>query len=321
VSVFDHGLSLRGAACSRESACTTDASSVEGATCSAINALGQDALPGDPPLLRGDSGRAVLGHRWRPTDVPATPIIAAGGVLGEAGDLAASIPRTAPGPPLVIIVGGIKLYPPELPREGGDPVPSASAASPSTPWTPASSPLNYMNNILAKIEAKRAEPTEPVLLQPTRGSDRGVQRRQPDSWVTGGVLADAGNSHPWGPPGITRACVLELAASLEQIPRQSSARWPCHDGLQTARRRPSSTPARDARSSPPLLARRAQDRGREARPITRKAGGRLPPHADARRRQGGLRGSGLGGPSAAAPAAYGSRPAARLRGCRLLKKA
>jgi branched-chain amino acid aminotransferase len=112
---------------------------------------------------------------------------------------------------VVIIVGGIKLYPPELHEKGVTLITSSLRRIPLDSLDPRIKSLNYMNNILAKIEAKRAGAHEAVLLN-HQGM---IAECSADNLfvVTGGVLQTPDLIHG-ALPGITRACVLELAASL-----------------------------------------------------------------------------------------------------------
>jgi len=127
-----------------------------------------------------------------------------------AGDLGID-PGNCARPTVVIIVGGIKLYPPELHEKGVTLVTSSLRRIPLDSLDPRIKSLNYMNNILAKIEAKRAGAHEAVLLN-HQGT---IAECSADNLflVTGGVLQTPELIHG-ALPGITRACVLELAASL-----------------------------------------------------------------------------------------------------------
>ena len=127
-----------------------------------------------------------------------------------AGDLGID-PGNCARPTVVIIVGGIKLYPPELHEKGVTLITSSLRRIPLDSLDPRIKSLNYMNNILAKIEAKRAGAHEAVLLN-HQGT---IAECSADNLflVTGGVLQTPELIHG-ALPGITRACVLELAASL-----------------------------------------------------------------------------------------------------------
>jgi branched-chain amino acid aminotransferase len=127
-----------------------------------------------------------------------------------AGDLGID-PANCAKPTVVIIVGGIKLYPPELHEKGVTLITSSLRRIPLDSLDPRIKSLNYMNNILAKIEAKRAGAHEAVLL-----NHQGlIAECSADNLflVTRGVLQTPDLIHG-ALPGITRACVLELAGSL-----------------------------------------------------------------------------------------------------------
>ena len=67
-------------------------------------------------------------------------------------------------PAVIIIVGDIQLYPQEYYKKGIAVVTAASRRIPSDSLDPRVKSLNYLNNIMAKIEAKQAGCLEAVLL-------------------------------------------------------------------------------------------------------------------------------------------------------------
>ena len=127
-----------------------------------------------------------------------------------AGDLGID-PANCGKPTVVIIVGAIKLYPPELHEKGVTLITSSHRRIPLDSVDPRIKSLNYMNNILAKIEAKRAGAHEAVMLN-HQGM---IAECSADNLflVTEGIVRTPDLIHG-ALPGITRACVLELAASL-----------------------------------------------------------------------------------------------------------
>ena len=135
-----------------------------------------------------------------------------------AGDLGID-PANCARPTVVIIVGGIKLYPPELHEKGVTLITSSLRRIPLDSLDPRIKSLNYMNNILAKIEAKRAGAHEAVLLN-HQGM---IAECSADNLflVTNGVVRTPDLIHG-ALPGITRACVLELAAEIG-IPSEQCA--------------------------------------------------------------------------------------------------
>jgi branched-chain amino acid aminotransferase len=112
-------------------------------------------------------------------------------------------------PSVIIIAGKIVLYPPAMYRRGLDLVTVPTTRMPSSALNPAIKSLNYLNNVLAKIEAIRAGVLEAVMLN-TQGNVaectgdnlfivRGGQILTPS--VSSGALA-----------GITRKVVIQLAS-------------------------------------------------------------------------------------------------------------
>ncbi len=134
------------------------------------------------------------------------------------GDLGLD-PRKCPKPTTVVIADAIKLYPAEVYEEGMECITVATRRSRPDVLNPAIKSLNYLNNILAKIECIRAGVPECIMLndaglvcecsgdnifivhQDLRGR---TELRTPP--VSAGILE-----------GITRDAVMELAEKL-QIP-------------------------------------------------------------------------------------------------------
>jgi branched-chain amino acid aminotransferase len=117
-------------------------------------------------------------------------------------------PWKADQPQIIIIVDGIALYPPEFYENGINIISAATIRNHPQALDPRIKSLNYLNNILAKIEAKQAGCLEALMLN-HKGEvaectadniflvKHGVVRTPPPS---AGILE-----------GITRACILELA--------------------------------------------------------------------------------------------------------------
>ena len=125
-------------------------------------------------------------------------------------------PRKTTDPQVIIIVDDISLYPPELYDNGMEIVTAATVRNHPNALNPRIKSLNYLNNILAKIEAIRAGCHEAVMLNPNgevaecTGDNifvvkRGVLRTPP---LNAGILE-----------GITRNAVIELARAAN-IPVQ-----------------------------------------------------------------------------------------------------
>ncbi|HMK60082.1 MAG TPA: branched-chain-amino-acid transaminase [Dissulfurispiraceae bacterium] len=114
-------------------------------------------------------------------------------------------------PTVVIIAGDIQLYPQEYYEKGIAVVTSSSRRMPSDSLDPRIKSLNYLNNVLAKIEAKQAGCLEAVMLN----HEGYVSECTADNifLVRSGKLATpAVNCGALG--GITRSAVIGIAGSL-----------------------------------------------------------------------------------------------------------
>jgi branched-chain amino acid aminotransferase len=128
-------------------------------------------------------------------------------------------PRKTTDPQVIIIVDDISLYPPEVYESGLELATVATIRNHPNALNPRIKSLNYLNNVLAKIEAIQAGCLEALMLN-EKGEvsecsgdnlflvKRGVLRTPP---VDGGILE-----------GITRDAVLELARGAK-IPVQEMA--------------------------------------------------------------------------------------------------
>ena len=117
-------------------------------------------------------------------------------------------PRKTTDPQVIIIVDDISLYPPELYENGLEIVTAATIRNHPNALNPRIKSLNYLNNILAKIEAIRAGCLEALMLNhkgevaECTGDNiflvkHGVLRTPP---LDAGILE-----------GVTRNAVIELA--------------------------------------------------------------------------------------------------------------
>ena len=117
-------------------------------------------------------------------------------------------PYTCQTPQVIIIAGGIQLYPQKLYETGLDVITVGTLRNHTEAINPRIKSLNYLNNILAKIEAMNAGCMECIMLNPqgfvaeASGDNifivRGDTLLTPPSWC--GALE-----------GITRQTVMELA--------------------------------------------------------------------------------------------------------------
>ena len=132
------------------------------------------------------------------------------------GDLGLD-PRKCPKACVIIIAGKIALYPQECYTKGLDLVTVATKRNIPEALNPAIKSLNYLNNIMAKIEANRANTPEAIMLSKDgyvaecTGDNIFIVKNQtlltPPCWV--GAL-----------DGITRAVVFEIAHKLKVSARE-----------------------------------------------------------------------------------------------------
>jgi branched-chain amino acid aminotransferase len=117
-------------------------------------------------------------------------------------------PRSCKNPSVIVIAGKIQLYPPELYQKGLDIVTVPTVRNLHSALNPAIKSLNYLNNILAKIEANNAGCEEAIMLN----SEGYVAE------CTGDNIFIVKGNHLTTPPlsagalyGITRGVVMDLA--------------------------------------------------------------------------------------------------------------
>lgn len=120
-------------------------------------------------------------------------------------------PRSCPNPTVIIIADAIKLYPAEMYEQGMEVVTAATIRNHPDALDPRVKSLNYLNNILAKLEANRAGVPEAVMLNHLGQ----VAECTADNIfvVRHGVLSTPAR-HCGILDGVTRRTVLDLAASL-----------------------------------------------------------------------------------------------------------
>src|SRR5439155_3252390 len=75
-------------------------------------------------------------------------------------------PRKTTDPQIIIIVDDISMYPPELYENGMEIITASTIRNHPNALNPRIKSLNYLNNILAKIEAVRAGVHEAIMLNP-----------------------------------------------------------------------------------------------------------------------------------------------------------
>ena len=120
-------------------------------------------------------------------------------------------PNRCKDPSVIIIAGKIQLYPPELYQKGLEIITVPTVRNLHSALNPAIKSLNYLNNILAKIEANNAGCEEAIML-----NAEGFVAE-----CTGDNVFVVKENHVLTPPltagalyGITRKVVLELAVEL-----------------------------------------------------------------------------------------------------------
>jgi branched-chain amino acid aminotransferase len=159
------------------------------------------SVPLDPAVMRAAVQEAV--RRNRQADGYIRLIVTRG-----AGDLGID-PLTCARPSVIIIVTDIRVYPRELYAAGVKVITSATRQVSHEAFDPRVKSLNYLKNILAKIDAQRAGAQEAIMLNSAgyiaecTADNLFVVRR-------GRLLTPA--PHDGALEGITRGAVLELAA-------------------------------------------------------------------------------------------------------------
>ena len=123
------------------------------------------------------------------------------------GDLGID-PASCPKPSVVIIVTGVRFYPAAVYENGMGIVTASTRRVPPDSLDPRIKTLNYVNNILAKLEARRAGVPEALMLnhhgRVAEGTADNVFMVKHGRLKTPCVMEGA-------LPGITRGAVLELA--------------------------------------------------------------------------------------------------------------
>ncbi len=119
-------------------------------------------------------------------------------------------PGTCMNPTVIIIVSDIQLYPEEYYRKGIEIITASTRRVPPECLDPRIKSLNYLNNILAKLEARQAGCSEAVMLN-TLGF---VAECTADNiFIVKGRKLLTPAAHQGALEGITRAVVIEVARS------------------------------------------------------------------------------------------------------------
>ena len=127
------------------------------------------------------------------------------------GDLGLD-PRRCPEPSVIIIADTIALYPEQVYTQGLDLVTVATRRTPSWALDPRIKSLNYLNNILAKMEAQQAGAMEGVMLN----AEGYVAECTADNiFVVRQGQVSTPSMAAGALPGVTRDTVLEILRELE----------------------------------------------------------------------------------------------------------
>lgn len=133
------------------------------------------------------------------------------------GDLGLD-PQNCKVPTLFIIASNIQLYPETLYEKGLDVVTVSTRRNLSESINPAVKSLNYLNNILAKIEANNAGAAEGLMLNQqgyiTEGSGENIFAVHKDVLLTPAVFDGVLE-------GVTRKSVMEIAVNLGFVVKET----------------------------------------------------------------------------------------------------
>jgi len=134
------------------------------------------------------------------------------------GDLGID-PGSCPEPTMFIIVDTIKLYPQKYYDNGISLVTASTRRIPMQCLDPRIKSLNYLNNILAKIEAKEAGCPEAVML-----NDRGrvAECTADNIFISKNGTIGTPRLTEGALPGVTRGAVLELAERMGLETKQTT---------------------------------------------------------------------------------------------------
>jgi len=128
-------------------------------------------------------------------------------------------PTTCSSPRLLCLVGRVRLYPEAKIRSGIDLVTASTRRPPPDVLDPRIKSLNYLNNVLAKLEARRRGADEALLLN-AAGAIAETSVANIFALRDGVLLTPPGSDGAL--EGITRGTVLELASELEIPAREKT---------------------------------------------------------------------------------------------------
>lgn len=123
------------------------------------------------------------------------------------GDLGLD-PRKCPKPSIIIMAEKLTLYPEHCYKEGLEIVIVATRRNLSSALSPQIKSLNYLNNILARLEVNRMGVEEGLMLN----AEGHVAEATADNiFIVRGNVLETPAVHCGALPGITRQCVIDLA--------------------------------------------------------------------------------------------------------------
>ena len=138
-------------------------------------------------------------------------------VTRGSGDLGVD-PRNCPKPSVIVIVTGIQLYPPERYAHGLKVITSATRQVSHEAVDPRIKSLNYLKNVLAKIDAQRAGADEAIMLN----AEGFIAECSGDNlYVVRGGTVLTPSPQDGALEGITRGAVLALATEATIAAREA----------------------------------------------------------------------------------------------------
>ncbi len=133
------------------------------------------------------------------------------------GDLGVD-PRTCPRATVVIIVTDVRLYPAELYQQGLTVITSATRQVSHEAVDPRVKSLNYLKNVLAKIDAARAGAHEAIMLN---GQGFVAECTGDNLYVVRDGIITTPSPQDGALEGITREALLQLAAEASMVAREA----------------------------------------------------------------------------------------------------
>ena len=176
------------------------------------------AIALDIPVSREEFAEIIL-ETLRRNELPSgyvRPIVTRG-----VGDLGLD-PRKCPKPTIIVIADKLTLYPDDFYRNGLEIAIVATRRNIATALSPQIKSLNYLNNILARLEVNRMGVGEGLMLN----AEGYIAEATADNiFIVRKGMIETPAVHCGALPGITRGCAIELARG---------AGLPVHEGNITS---------------------------------------------------------------------------------------